>query len=111
MSNVLKNVVPLYIIYKHKLITPSMNATRTRGNLDQALAVVRLTSAQLESSPDSKNITVCSSSCKNQEVSGIPSFTCREGKDCIISTEEEEWDEDDEWIMLPYHPDIEQFTA
>lgn len=102
---------------RSKLIVPSMNTKngecerviRTSGDLVQVINVVCLTNTQYGNCTLPKNITACSSSCKNQEVSGIPSFTCREGKDCIVLEEEEE--EEEEWIDLPHHIDIEQFIC
>lgn len=92
MSNVLKFIVPLYIIFENKLITPLINAKndgreqviRTRGNLVQAINVVRLTNAQLTTNTVVKNITECSSSCKNQEVFGIPSLLELVGRERLV---------------------------
>jgi hypothetical protein len=97
----------LCIDFKSKLTTPSMNANRTRGSLVQATAVVGLTSSQLVTSTVTKNISVCSSSCKNNEVFGIPSFTCREGKARFQELQEDE-EVGSPWIYLPYNPDLEQ---
>lgn len=98
----------LYLCYGFipKLVDPSINSVSSGGDLVQVILAVSLTNSQLDDNTSSKNITVCSSSCKNQEVSGIPSFTCREGKASCVSNAGYQ---PDRWIELPYHEDTIQF--
>jgi hypothetical protein len=96
-----------------KLTYPLINTTRTRGSLVQATVAIGLTSSQQATSRVVKNITVCSSSCKIKEVSGIPSllvFTCREGKISGSIINDGTYIPN-RWIQLPGWDDTEQFIC
>lgn len=90
-----------------KLTYPLMSAIRTRGSLDQADILCGLTT---------HNCSTCTVEKKhNGKLPSSEGFrdskfylTCREGKLTVFINEE---GEDDEYIILPYTPDLIKFIC